>query len=88
MDNLKERFFMGQHPEFDCDFTGLSDEQKKAIETLIDNCQEKFFLGIYPPTACDRFRHANALMASSDPVTRKRGKAYNKALLDLYTQKP
>lgn len=74
--------------KFECDFAGLTAAQKKAVEMLIDNCQEDFFTGVSPSAACERFRRANALMASNDPATKKRGKDYNRILLELYTTKP
>lgn len=72
----------------ECDFSDLSEEQKKAIETLISNCQEDFFHGINPSESCERFRLANRLMASNDLTTKKRGENYNRILLELYTKSP
>ncbi|MEZ0208613.1 MAG: hypothetical protein ACAH17_00345 [Candidatus Paceibacterota bacterium] len=83
---------MGQEKSFD--LSGLTEDQKKAIEALIKTQREKksYFvsLGAYPSNKINDFRDANRMKESTDPDEQARGKNYERALMEScgYTSQP
>jgi hypothetical protein len=69
---------MDQQETFD--LTGLTEEQKVAIEHFIEKQKGRYFFSSTPQMMIKDFLSANAQMKDTDPATAERGRIYEAAL--------